>query len=104
MQSSKPRNLKPRPAVTAPAVTITDLTCFDVVGLTGDQLRIIVRKHGVRHVMIGQRMIVRVDDWLAFLDRSAEQGVLAPALDELDDPETPTSAAGVLAMLGRRSA
>jgi len=93
------RALRPRPAVTAAPVTFTDLTSFDIVGLVADQMRKTVRKYGIRHMVEGQRMIVRVDDWLAFLDRNASTDAAQPIAVADDEPQ---SEAEVLARLGFR--
>lgn len=96
------RNLKPRPPVTAAPITVTDLTSFDLVGLDGRQLRHFVATHAIPHVRHGQRLIVRADVLLDVIDRLATAETSSVATD-LDEIETPTSAAGVLAILGRRA-
>ena len=97
------RNLKPKPAVTATPVTVTDLTSFDLVGLDGRQLRHFVTKNAIAHVAHGQRIIVRVDVLLEAIDRLASTGAAPKVAADLDDLETPTSAAGVLSLIGRRA-
>lgn len=84
-------------------VTVTDRTCAAVVGLEPRAFREAVARLKIPHAMLGRRMVVRVADFLAALDR-----VAAASADKLPAPrvETLETAEGVLAELGlsRKSA
>ena len=100
------RRLLPRPAITAAPVVVSDLTCFDIVGLLPEQYRALLRRHPeVQRTVLGRRVLVRVDVVLALLDRLASEttadATTAPAVED----DTPLTADGVLHALGmRRSA
>src|SRR5258708_13158381 len=77
----------------APA-TVTDRTAHLVLGLEPRGFRALVSSHGIRHVRVGRRLLVRVDDILDALDTMAiEQGtagtMAARAQSEASGDETP---------------
>jgi hypothetical protein len=58
-------------------VTVTDRTAHLVLGLEPPALRALVSSRGIRHVRVGRRLLVRVDDILEALDTMAiEQGTV----------------------------
>ena len=104
------RQLRPRPAVTAPPVCVSDLSCFNLIGITAEQFRALLKAHpATPRTVIGHRLIVKVTDLLALLDSLATAAQICAASQEdavatiIDDQ--PSDEAGVLARLGfRRSA
>ncbi len=98
------RNLAPRPVVTSPPLMVSDLTSFNLIGLTGRQLREFLAKHPeVRRTVIGQRVVIRADVLLEALDRFSRGGS-APAISDTDrQDEEGFSVEVVLATVGRRS-
>ena len=104
------RQLRPRPAVTALPVCVSDLTSFDIVGLTAEQFRGLLKANpATPRTVIGHRLIVKVTDLLALLDSLATAAQICAASQDdavatiIDDQ--PSDEADVLARLGfRRSA
>lgn len=95
------RNVRPSAAASlcvAP-VTVTDRSAPAVLGLEPRVFRELVIKLGVRHSLIGRRMIANVADVLAALDREAVTGVSPMASEDNDDEPTVDS---LLARIGRR--
>lgn len=97
------RRLRPRAPVTATPVAVSDLTCFDIVGLLPEQYRALLRRHPeVPRTVLGRRVLVRVDVLLALLDRLSSQtpadATTAPAVDD----DSPMTADAVLSALGMR--
>jgi hypothetical protein len=102
-----PRRLLPRPPVTAAPLVVSDLTCLDLVGLTADQYRALLRRHPeVPRATLGHRVLVRADVFLALLDRLASQTTHSGTLaSDSDADDAPLTADAVLAAVGmRRSA
>jgi len=104
------RHLKPRPAVSSTPLAVSDQTSFDLVGLTGGQLRELARREpGAGWTRIGQRLVIRADKLLALLDRLASPtsvGDLAidcGAVQATALADEPSTVADVLAILGRRA-
>ncbi len=101
-----PRALRPRATqtlVVAPA-TVTDLTAPAVIGLEARTFREFVGREHVPHARLGHRIVARVDDVLAALDRVARRAKDdKPASDEPapDGDEQPETVDGVLAALGK---
>jgi hypothetical protein len=80
---------------------VTDRTAPIVLGLEPRTFRDLVTRHQIRHTRIGRRVVARVEDVLAMLDRLASED---GAPDEM--PGTATSSLsgvdGVLARIGRQ--
>jgi hypothetical protein len=87
-------------------VTVTDRTCAAVLGLEPRVYRELVSRGRIRHATIGRRIVTRVDDVLAALDRMAEGTVTTPTILSGDDaegvPERGPTADEILARIGRR--
>lgn len=93
------RKLRPRPPVTATPLVVSDLTSFDLIGLTGRQLRDLLAVHReVPRAIVGHRVLVRADEVLRLVDRLARDGESVPTTEE----DQPADADAVLAKLGRR--
>ncbi len=108
------RNLRPRSTASiaiAPA-TVTDLTSAIVLGLEARPYRELLAREHVPHARIGKRVIARVEDVLAALDRVAARQQDEPKDEPKDEPsvsETPGAGSddgpgvdGLLARIGRR--
>jgi hypothetical protein len=80
------------PAVAA--ITFTDATAPAVAGLTPRQLREFVREHALPHARVGRRMVVRVDLYLAAIDRLSG-GSPASSGESYDEAAVVARAAGV---------
>jgi len=104
------RALRPRAtaALAVAPATVTDRTAPLVLGLEPRAFRELVIDHHVRHARVGRgvgrRIIARLEDVLAVLDRLADDA--APA-EDAPAPEEPSATSsdgvdGVLAMIGRR--
>lgn len=66
------RNLRAKPVVSAPSLMVSDQTSFDIVGLTGRQLRDFLTAHPeIPRTRVGQRVLVRADILVASLDKLA---------------------------------
>ena len=98
--ASTPRTLKPKPLVSVFPALISDQTSYVAVGLTSGQLREIVRKHQIPHRLVGQRLLVAVDDLLAFVRevRTVDSAQSEPAVED----GQPGDVDAVLARLGRK--
>jgi hypothetical protein len=108
------RRLRPKAtaALVVAPITVTDLTCAVVLGLEPRVFRELVVDARIPHARIGRgkdrsghRVIVRVEDMLAAIDRIARRGDVgdeAPA-DSGDETPTPTVSGvdRVLALIGR---
>lgn len=81
-------------------VTVTDRTAPAVLGLEPRVYREYVIRHGVRHTMIGRRMVCRVSDVLDALDRAAVDGATTAA--ETVDEDAPSNVDALLERIGRR--
>jgi hypothetical protein len=100
----KTRPIKARPAVSAAPIVVSDLTCFDLVGLTPRQFRDLLARHGdVPRVVSGQRVLVRADVLLRLVDSLATRDGEAPSLAP-DEDEGDLSADQILSLVGRRRA
>jgi len=97
----------PRPRATSalaivPAA-VTDRTAPAVLGLEPRAYRRLVERERIPHAVVARRVVCRVDDVLAALDRVARRTgdteVVDPAADDLDDQ--PQSADEVLRRLGK---
>lgn len=103
MKATRPstkRKLKPRPPVTAMPLMVSDLTSFELVGLTDRQFRDFLVAHPeLPRTRIGHRVLVRADALLALLDRLAADSGGEVDLEEIAQPE---SADEVLRRLGMR--
>ena len=96
------RRLKSR-ATTELAVaplTCTDRTAPVVFGLEPRAFREFVARERIAHARLGQRVIARVVDVLAALDRLRVTDGEEPIASALDDEEQPETAAAVLRALG----
>lgn len=68
-------------------VTVTDRTCAAVLGLEPRVYRELVTRARIPHATIGRRVVTRVDDVLAALDRMAEGTAATPTTLSGDDGE-----------------
>ena len=100
------RALRPRATaslVVAP-VLVTDRSAPAVLGLEAREYRELVAEHGIRHVRRGHRVIARVEDVLAALDRIAATQAEGEST-HTEDPageSQPETADDFLAAIGRR--
>ena len=99
-----PRRLRPRQtaSLSVAPVTVTDLSSPAVLGLEGRTFRELLVKKKIPHTRLGQRIIARVDDVLAVLDRLARES--AEVEEPSEKPESdrqPETVDAVLAMLGK---
>ncbi len=87
-------------------VTVTDRTCAAVLGLEPRVYRELVTRVRIPHATIGRRIVARVDDMLAALDRMAEGAAATPTTPAGDDgggaSERGPTADEILARIGRR--
>lgn len=92
------RKLRPRATdtIAVTPIAITDRTAHAVLGLDPRPFRDAVIALGVRHRIVGRRMIVLVADFVSALERSG--GDAAPARD------AEVSVDSLLARMGRRRA
>jgi hypothetical protein len=83
-------------------VTVTDRTSALVLGIEPRAYRAFVVRERIPHARLGRRIVARIEDILAALDRLAGkiEPPVAPFPDE--EAEQPETADAVLALLGRK--
>ena len=87
--------------ITVRPEAVSQLTCLAVLGIDARRYLEFVRAHpGLLRNKLGKLVVVRVDDFLAELRRSAGEPVELEAIEVLD--EVPEDADAILASLGRR--
>ena len=102
------RALRPR-ATSSLAVSplaVTDRTCAAVLGIEPRVFRELLVRESVSHARLGRRVVARVEDVLAALDRLAvapgdEFGTRVPKADGVEDDDVPDTVDGVLRKLGK---
>lgn len=99
--SSRSRNLRPRATadLAVKPVTVTDLTSAIVLGLEPRQFRELVASAKVPHTRLGHRVVCRVEDVLAALERLRGDSPSAANADDDGDVDVDD----ILQLVGRRA-
>lgn len=100
------RQLRPLPPIAIAVILVTQLNCLQIAGIDPRRFLALVREHkDLPRTRIGKLVAVDVNYLRALLEKLAitgEQDELRKLADDHDE-DAPTTAEGVLRVLGRRS-